>query len=513
VTVPLVPVITAQGRPLYSLQPKQLQCFHLTPLYAGARGKEHIGYGGSGGSGKSYLARAVAVAAAGIWRGSTGIIFRKTEGEVLENHYQKLRTELPLEIDHEGQRVPFYSWNGKEMAFTFPLWKNSRILLGHLKNDDDIYKYQGNEYDWMIFEEATHYPWASVSWLVNFRLRATVPGARPFVIYPSNPGNVGHQWYKRLFIDRRFRGEEEPNTYAFVQAFLADNQELLKRDPGYPKKLDRLDEPWRSWVRDGNWSAGAGIALSQLNERIHMIDPFEVPRHWKRFGSFDWGYSHPFAFGEYAVSEDGDLFKLQTITGRHLQPHEIAERITSKLDPKLLSYIVAGLDAFHVHKARGDNTPTIAEQMGKLGLPLREANVERVNGCNNLRGYLAWKNTGPGGVEGDPALRFFRNEGNVRCYNQLEAMVPDPDDPEDVLKVDADEYGESGDDFYDETRYACASRPRKTPSMFVRGNVSAFSPESLKADVERLYRREDTRPKMPPNNRMPPLHPEFGDML
>lgn len=489
-----VPVVEVSGRPLYSLQPRQLEAYKLTPVYAGRRGKQHVGYGGAAGGGKSYFARALACATACFWPGSTGIIFRRTEEEVLENHYTKFRTELPLSVIQDGIKVPFYSWNGRDLSFTFPLWKNSRILLGHLKHDDDVFKRGGNEYDWMVFEESTHYSQFQVQWLTGNRLRSTVAGTIPFAVYPSNPGSQGHFWYKRLFIDRNYREGENPDDYAFVQAFLKDNQELLLRDPTYEGKLNKMPEPWRSWVRDGNWSAGAGAALPQLNRRVHLIPPFEVPAHWMRFGAFDWGYAHPFSFGEYAVSEDGDVFKLQTITGRHLLPHEIAQRITSKLrDPHGLSYIVAGHDISNKIKARGENTPTLQEQFMEYGLYMTLANIDRPQGLNNLRGYLAWENIGPGASVGDPGLRLFDNPGNRRALEQLELMVTDPDDVEDVLKVDADDYGEGGDDIYDETRYGVASRPSKAPSLYTRGNVSAFSPESLAADVKRLYKRDDKR--------------------
>lgn len=510
----LTPVVRADdGTLVYALQPKQLEAYQLTPLYAGEDGKRHIGYGGAAGSAKSHTARAITTAAAIAWPGSTSIIFRRTEAEVLENHYQKFRTELPLTVlDRRGAPVTFYSWNGQDKAFTFPTYRNSRILLGFLRHPDDIFKYHGNEYDAIVFEEATHYPWASVSWLVNNRLRATVDGSRPFVVYPSNPGNVGHFWYNRLFVRRDFRDGEDPNEYAFVQAKLSDNQVLMERDPGYRARLDKLQEPYRSWYRDGLWTAGVGSGLSMLNRRIHLIPRFEVPAHWTRFGAFDWGFNHPFAFGEYAVSEDGDLFKLQSITGRFLQPHDIADRITAHVEVARLKYVTAGHDTFAELKARGENTPTIAEKLGKYGIRCTPANVSRILGLNNLRDYLAWQNIGRGGTEGDPGLRFFDNPGNVACLDQLEAMVSDPDDPEDVLKVDADEHGEGGDDFYDETRYACASRPRRARNLHQEEPVKAFSKEALAHDVERLYKRKDLRPKLAKNARgRPPLHPEFGD--
>ena len=249
------------------------------------------------------------------------------------------------------------------------------------------------------------------------------------------------------------------------------------------------------------------MALSELERKVHLVKPFRVPAYWTRFGAFDWGYQHPWSFGEYAVTEDGDVFKLQTIHGRHHLPAEIAERITSKLDPTKLRYISAGRDCFAEMRARGENTPTIAEQMNKKGLTLSEANVARINGLNNLRAYLSWRNTGPDGTVGDPGLRFFDEPGNRACFEQLETMVTDPDDAEDVLKVDADEFGEGGDDFYDETRYGMASRPRRAPNPMTEQVVKPFAATTLRHESEMQRRPKE---KIPARPRVP-SHDEFGD--
>ena len=202
------PVLEIGERVVYALQPKQLRALAKTPLSGGKA--VHVGYGGAAGGGKSHLARAVAALVAWLWPGSTGIIFRRTHPEVLENHIVSFRAEVPEEVD--GQRI--YTWRATESA---AMWANgSRTLFGYLGADDDVYRYQGAQYDLMVFEEATHYTWFQVSWLVGNRLRASVPGSVPFALYPSNPGNRGHAWYKRLFIDRM-----DGNDAIFRRDFLA----------------------------------------------------------------------------------------------------------------------------------------------------------------------------------------------------------------------------------------------------------------------------------------------------
>lgn len=486
VPIPKTTVVRIFGRPIYALQPKQLEVFALTPVarpddwpYA-----QHIACGGAAGGGKSYLSRVVFTAVALGWPGSTSILFRRTEREVKENHINKFLAEVPQVI--ERKRV--YSFNASDLVVTW--YTGSRTYFGYLKQDNDVFTYQGPEYDHMNFEESTHYSDFQVRYLTGNRLRATTPLSRPFAMYPSNPGNRGHFWYKRLFIDRRFRPDagERPENYAFVQMFLRDNMELMQRDPGYAARLDQLPEPWRSWQRDGNFAAGAGTALPDLDRNVHLIPAFEIPPHWSRFGAFDWGYNHPFSFGEYAVNEDGVLFKLQTITGRHMQDRDIADRITSHLDATRLPMIHAGHDCWADIKARGENAPTTAETFAAWRLYLVQANISRVSGLKQMRGMLNPRQ--PGGAQ----FFLLDNDGNRRCFEQLESRVPDPDDPEDVLKTDADEFGEGGDDIYDETRYALASRPTRPEARDTSEALSAWSPEVLKAEYERNYRGRGDKP-------------------
>lgn len=499
--VPVVALRDGAGRRrvLYALQPRQFQAYNLTPLAprrpadprpAGGYVK-HIGYGGAAGGGKSYLARAVAVAAAFAWPGCTVIIFRRTKDEVKQNHVNKFREEVP-EVLSDGRRL--YSWNGQELCATF--FNGSRIYFGYLRQEDDRYRYQGNEYDVMIFEEATHYAWESVRWLTGNRLRATRPYCKPFVLYPSNPGNIGHAWYKRLFIDRDYdpRLNENPEEYAFVQAFVEDNAELLRRDPTYVRQLDTLPEPYRSWLRKGDWSAGLGLALPMIRREKHIIPPFPVPSSWTLFGAFDWGWAHPFSFGVYAVDEDGRCYKLDTIMGRFLLPHQIAERVIAGLHRigiplERLEYIAAGTDIFARPKAEERNTPTIAEQMARYGFTqLRPANTARIAGLNTLRDYLKWEGVGPGGTDDDPYLFFVDTPGNRKCFEQLENLPSDPNNPEDALKTDADAFGNGGDDCYDETRYAMASRPPRPVSTWADRQIGAWDPEVLAHEADQSRR-------------------------
>lgn len=490
VTIPKVPVTSIGGRLLYALQPKQYQVYCQTPLKRPTGPyHQHLGCGGAAGGGKSYLSRSILTNVALHWPGSSAIIFRRTEGEIKANHVNKFRAEVPDELD--GRRL--YTWNGADLVATW--FNGSRTYFGYLRQDDDVYTYQGPEYDVMIFEEATQYSDFQVRWLTGNRLRATVPMSRPFALYPSNPGGKGHFWYKRLFVDRRYHEEEGEHAqdYWFLQMFLRDNHELVRRDPAYIERLNKLPEPWRSWQRDGNFEAGAGTAFADLNRNVHLVQRFEIPPHWSRFGGFDWGFRHPWAFGEYATNEDGKIFKLDSYSARLQQDRVIAQTILESVqDARCLGFVAAGHDCWADIKSRGEHGPTTAELFLESQIILVQANISRVAGYKQLRTVLDPKQAG------GPQFVWFDTAGNRRCLEQFAERVADEDNLEDVLKTDADDWGEGGDDYYDETRYAIMSRARKATPPEDTEPLNAWSPETLQAEHDRLYRgRGDAMVKRP----------------
>ena len=384
--VPVQPIVTVNGEMLYGLQERQLECFHHTPLsdlWEENGSPIYIGYGGAAGGAKSHTARALLTRAAFQWPGSTSIIFRKTLPELEANHIEKFMEEVPRDLFH---------WTGgRKMMVRWP--NGSRTYFGYLREDKDKHRYQGPEYDVMIFEESTHFEEKTVNWLISNRLRATVDESNPFAVFPSNPGSVGHFWYKRWFIDCRYKEDEgeNPEEYAFIQAVLEDNQILCRRDPGYLLKLNRLSEPWRGWLRDGDFHSGAGLFFIMLSRKRHIVAPFEPPPHWPMFGGFDWGYNHPWVYGVYTSNEDGIVFKVATFRGRHDTHPQICASIhdqakAARIDLSRVGYTAAGLDTFHkTGRELGWDGPTLAEHMIEANLNPIEANVGRVYGATNLR--------------------------------------------------------------------------------------------------------------------------------
>ena len=135
--------------------------------------------------------------------------------------------------------------------------------------------------------------------------------------------------------------------------------------------------------------------------------------------------------------------------------HSISNR---RLEIGDLKRFVAGADVF----SRQSDGTTVASQYGKLGLTLRCGNTDRVNGWAEVLHGL-------GDPDNGVPARLFIHERCARLVECLPSLQHDPNRPEDVLKVDADEDGVGGDDAADCLRYLVATKARSISQRKLRG--------------------------------------------
>jgi len=107
-------------------------------------------YGGARGGGKSFVARIKAILLALYYPGIQILLLRRTYGELLENHVTPLQKELKCKQDDKVA-----TWRSQEKVFNFP--NSSRIKLGYCDSEDDVLQYQGQAYEAIFIEEATHF--------------------------------------------------------------------------------------------------------------------------------------------------------------------------------------------------------------------------------------------------------------------------------------------------------------------------------------------------------------------
>jgi phage terminase large subunit len=414
-----------------SIQPKQTEALRLslsTPV---------LFFGGAKGGGKSWLIRVREIARRLKYPGTQGLIVRRTYPELRANHIVKMFQEYPI----------LQKWyNKSEKTIYYP--NGSTTEFSYLKNTDDVYTYQGREYQDISVDEITQHE-EEVFKTLRSSLRTSSPEIKPSVLLTGNPGGIGHQWVKRIFVDRNFRENENPDDFAFVQAFVTDNQALTTADPEYVKRLQDLPEHLRKAYLEGDWNIFAGQMFSQLTLSKHVIEPIKLPSGTQYFAGYDYGYNHPFAFVLCALTPAGEYFVVSHIRGRFTEVEEQAEQMLKMLEGRGKVTVYAGHDIFD----QRSGGKTIEDQLLDAGFARSQhaivrAAIDHVNGVAELRKAFSLR---PDGI---PHLRFFRNTQEV--YDCVASQQIDPNKPEDVIKLNAID-GEGGDDLYDALRYAIRS--------------------------------------------------------
>ena len=288
--------------------------------------KRNIGFGGARGGGKSWAVRIKSILLCLNYPGIKCMIIRKTYAELQENHINPICTMLKCYHPDKDQRIAAY--NDAKKNITFP--NGSRILFRYCDHAKDAERFQGTEVDALFIDEATQQTEE-----IFKKLTACVRGVNNYpkrIYITCNPGGVGHQWVKRLFIDRDFKAGENPDEYEFIQSLVTDNKALMQSDPDYYSQLQALPPKLRRAWLDGAWDIFDGQFFEEfrigtpeeqkLRRNTHVIAPFQIPEYWPIYRSYDFGYGKPFSCGWWASDKDGTVYRIAELYGCTETPNE-----------------------------------------------------------------------------------------------------------------------------------------------------------------------------------------------
>lgn len=395
-------------------------------------------------------------------------------------------------------------WKGDLERWEFP--SGAKIQIGFCHKREHIQRYQGQEWADILFDEVGNLADEGVIDMLLAEQRCPDPTVRRQFFATANPGGPGHSMLRRRFVGpcgkqgqhivyvkRRLpNGQVTTVTRQFVPGTVLDNP-IYANDPRYMARLLSLPDRLRRCLMDGDWDAATGAAFDELDE-VHFVPPFTPPAHWPYVAAFDWGFSHWAVFMWGRVSEDGRVYIMNTHRWRFMADWDLTAAITEQVPQAALRHVQAGHDLWDTSGGKGDSTPTRAQYFRGQGINVAQANIKRVAGYANLMQYLGWRET-EYVARRTPMLLFADTPGNRWLHDEhLPSLVVNPDNPVDVLKVDADsETGEGGDDGYDCLRYMLASRPFKASSSLPL-NLTGSSDFVLRREAEKVFNPHLTEP-------------------
>lgn len=452
-----------------------------------AASEQEVLYGGAAGGGKSYalLADPLRYFSNPNFR---GIIFRRTNDELRELKFKA--QEL------YKKAFPGTVWREKDSTFVFP--SGATLWFTYLERDDDVLRYQGQAFCYVAFDELTQYPTPFAFDYMRSRLRTTDKTLPLFMRATTNPGGPGHGWVKRMFIDpapaghafdainletgdvlvwpeKDMTGKPHPKAgqalfqRRFIPAKLSDNKYLYE-DGQYEANLHSLNENKRRQLLEGDWNVADGAAFSEFRERYHVVEPFDIPKDWRRFRSADFGYSTYSCVLWFAIDPSMDtLIVYRELYVSKATGQDLAAMVLELERGERVDYGMLDSSVWH---QRGHNGPSIAEEMIAMGCKWRPADRtagSRIAGKNRLHELLKVDE-----VTELPGLIIFNT-----CRQLISDLPVIPSDPNGGEDIDV-RY--ASDHSYDALRYGIMSRPRaSSPFDFNAGNSS------------RSYRPSDTR--------------------
>lgn len=393
-------------------------------------------YGGAAGGGKSYamLIDPLRFAHRAAHR---ALILRRSMPELREL-IDKSRELYP-------KAFPGCKYKEVEKLWNFP--SGAKVEFGFLERDADVYRYQGQAYSWIGFDEITHLP-TEFGWnYLASRLRTTDPEITPYMRCTANPGGVGATWVKKRYVDphppnESFTGEDNL-TRKFIPARLDDNP-YLAEDGRYEEMLKALPPTQRKQLLEGNWDVNEGAAFTEFEQDIHVITPFEIPISWERTKGIDYGYASESSCVWGTVDpSDGTLIIYRELYQKGLTGEDLGDRITQMelSDP----YSVQGVLDTAAWARTGTTGPTVGESLIRAGHKLRRADKNRIQGKIQIHEYLKVQQSGR------PRLQIFNTCPNL--IRELQSIPLDRSNPEDVDT-------HAPDHAYDALRYLIMSRPR-----------------------------------------------------
>jgi len=402
-----------------------------------AASEKDVLYGGAAGGGKSFAM----------------LIDPLRSCHISEHRALILRRSMPelRELIDKSRELYPIAFKGAKFKEVEKLWQfpsGAKIEFGFLERDADVYRYQGQAYSWIGFDEITHLP-TEFGWnYLASRLRTTNPELKTYLRCTANPGGVGAGWVKKRSVEpanenKSFLGHDGLSR-KFIPARLQDNP-FLAEDGEYERMLQSLPAIQRKQLLEGNWDISEGAAFAEFDPSIHVITPFDIPSWWERLKGIDYGYaSESCCLWGVIDPEDKTLIIYRELYRKGLTGEALGDTLTQMEESEIKS--IAGVLDTAAWSRTGYTGPTIGELLIQKGHKLRRADKNRMAGKVQIHEYLR-----PNRETGRPRVQFFNSCPNL--IKEMQGIPLSKSNPEDVDTHAADHA-------YDALRYMVMSRPR-----------------------------------------------------
>lgn len=343
-------------------------------------------------------------------------------------------------------------YNEAKKRWQFP--NGGLDIFGHLEHEKDVKKYDTLQATLIRWDEATSFTGFQYEYLTLRRAR--VPPGYPFpamVRWGSNPGNVGHVYFRKRFIDPCKTGNKiiydrkDGTRRIFIPATAQDNPAGIEANPKYYQKLQGISsEAERRAMILGDWYTFEGQVFDEfrieplkdepINAR-HVIEPFAIPDWWPKIIAIDWGFAAWTFVIWFAVSPEGRVFVYRTYAAKKAKIKQWCRDIALLSASEIENVRDIRICWSAIQDQGHDQTiyQQVAENLSDTGFKcsLTKGEKNRVGGKQLVHEYLRWKPLPTikqiaGDFDYEVAQKIWRIHGDEEYKRYLSYF--EPEEPE-----------------------------------------------------------------------------------
>ena len=465
---------------------------------------QRIGIGGARGGGKTGGALVCLILYLSEHPNLRALLLRRTYVELYRQHILEAYRLFP----HLMARY-------KSQQHELPFPNGSKLFFGSAEHEQDMSHFYGLEFAIIVVDEAQEFKPEELERLYGSNRCTSNPDIVPKTVMTFMPGltttglpPVGLDYLVRTFVKGELNESERSVEWGFVPAFAWDNAywvtKELQRDgfnehdfyswteearkayylaSDYGRQLLSISDPQLrdAWLY-GKWDVFEGQYFPQFKRELHVYDAtMEIPAHWHRWISGDWGEHHPACFHWHAVDEKGHVWTYREWWERGIGERNMGLGISQRSIGEDIEEFYLSADVFGKidKKTRKPLTLLIGDALSpniRKPTPCDQASGTRIAGWRLMAELLSQN-------------RWKISSQCEHLIRQIPRLKRDMErSPEDVLKVDYSASTE-GDDAADCARYGLQmglARP-SVPSIEMAAHRKVIEyAESRGRDVEEL---------------------------
>lgn len=311
-------------------------------------------------------------------------------------------------------------------------------IIGFKSCDQGREKFQGTSLDYVWFDEEPPEE-------IYDECRMRVFDRRGDIFGTMTPLKGLTFVYERIYLNK-FNDKEV--WYEFMEW---DDNPYLSKDE-ITSLSCTMDEKAMQSRRYGRFSESeVGLVYPEFDERVHVIEPFPIPKEWQDNISIDPGLNNPLSAHWYAVDFDDNVYVVYEhfAAGKDIDYHAAAiKEICDKLDWKrdYRGRVCALIDSAAKQKTLS-GVKSVCELFYERGILVNpEVDKDLFSGISCVKSYLRRDN-------GLPNLYIFSN-----CVNLIRELKK-------YFWGSGDAPKKEDDHALDEMRYYLMKRPKKLPAL------------------------------------------------